>query len=301
MGKTSIEWTDESSNPIKFVDRATGQIGWHCEKISPGCAHCYAETIDARFGTKQPYTKAGTQLVEPVLIPKELGRLAKLRKPTLIFLCDMTDFFLESIPDIMRDEVFATVAQTPNAIVQILTKRPGNAARYFARREERGHVWPLPNVWLGVSVEDQKRADERIPTLLAIPANVRFLSIEPLLGPVDLSAYLAGGIHWVIVGGESGRGVRPMHPDWARAIRDQCVALDIRFFFKQWGEWAPLDLADNTIPDRAAVCLVKPNGTVIRPYRLLDGHGVEMVRVGKQAAGRLLDGRTWDEMPQTEA
>jgi protein gp37 len=140
---------------------------------------------------------------------------------------------------------------------------------------EQRLVWPLPNVWLGVSVEDQKWADIRIPALQATPAAVRFLSCEPLLGPIDLDPWQSGGppwsgIHWVIVGGESGSGARPMHPAWPRSLRDQCVEAGVPFLFKQWGAWAPHDSRS-------------------------------MRRVGKKTAGRELDGRTWDQYPQAAA
>ncbi|MDP9352690.1 MAG: phage Gp37/Gp68 family protein, partial [Chloroflexota bacterium] len=172
--------------------------------------------------------------------------------------------------------------------------------------------WPLPNLWLGVSVEDQAAADKRIPDLLETPAAVRFLSCEPLLGPVDLEPYLweeagpgwAGknpadpGLDWVIVGGESGHGARPMHPDWARSLRDQCRDAKVALFFKQWGEYRPpegLMLDQLTNPRNLAV--VAPDGTQRRHEDPMQPGDNVMVRVGKHKAGRVLDGRTWDQMP----
>ncbi|ETX26430.1 hypothetical protein RISW2_04375 [Roseivivax isoporae LMG 25204] len=149
--------------------------------------------------------------------------------------------------------------------------------------------WPLSNVWLGVSAEDQRRADERVPHLLATPAVVRFVSAEPLLGPVGLTRWsglegdgdtMGFGLDWVIVGGESGPGARPMHPDWARSLRDQCTAAGVPFFFKQWGAWAPDEIGPEDI----------------RSVEFPPGH-VEYLHVGKRAAGRKLDGRNWDEVP----
>jgi protein gp37 len=174
--------------------------------------------------------------------------------------------------------------------------------------------WPLPNVWLGVSVEDQRRADERLPLLRQTPAAVRFVSAEPLLGPIDLDLVdcmgaPTGDIHWVIVGGESGPGARPMHPDWARSLRDQCAAAGVPFFFKQWGEWVECYCevhADER--GREVVPITMRNGESVededmiermgeRGFRAGAFHGTEFVRVGKKIAGRSLDGRTHDEYP----
>jgi protein gp37 len=155
---------------------------------------------------------------------------------------------------------------------------------------------PFPNIWLGVSVEDQKRADERIPPLLETPAAIRFISAEPLLGPVDISLYLASGylepphtdiINWVIVGGESGSGARPMHPAWPAVLRDQCIGAGIPFFFKQWGEWSPYT---------AIGCAERETAIVGEGF-----HAYQLIKTGKKVAGRVLDGRTWDEFPDNRA
>ena len=182
----------------------------------------------------------------------------------------------------------------------------GGSEGFYDHLIEEPPEWPLPNVWLGVSVENQEAADKRMPLLLQTPAAVRFVSAEPLLGPVDLSRWVWGNrcpdrqcsdstwdhacqlgeqrLHWVIVGGESGPGARPMHPDWARSIRDQCVAAGVPFHFKQWGA--------HVRPDQA------PPDTWHGPDGQGDGYSDQMFRVGKKRAGRELDGRTWDQFPE---
>jgi protein gp37 len=218
------------------------------------------------------------------------------RRPRLVFVNSMSDLFHDAIPDSYIASVFAVMGLASQHTFQLLTKRharmrlllTSNAFRKEVLTNMQGgalgisshkhHLWPLSNVWLGVSVEDQRWADIRIPALASVPAAVRFLSCEPLLGPVDIARYLPN-LHWVIAGGESGPGARPMHPDWPRALRDQCATQGIPYFFKQWGAWAP-SLAYET---RAQT-------------QELDG-GVRVVRVGKHQAGRHLDGRTWDLMP----
>ena len=150
----------------------------------------------------------------------------------------------------------------------------------------------LSNAWLGVSAESQRWAKVRLPLLAETPAAVRFASCEPLFGALDIRPWLAGGLDWVIVGGESGPGARPMDPRWARSMRDQCVAADVSFFFKQWGAWAPSGaLAVRNSPERGSVVF----GELVDDA----GHRIEMRRVGKKAAGRLLDGRVWDEFPRS--
>jgi protein gp37 len=228
-----------------------------------------------------------------------------------------------------RDAVIADflklIHDTPNLEWLLLTKRPENfwyrvrlaAIEHYARTgDDAFYIWlqewriegKAPhNVWIGATVEDQERANERIPHLLKIPAKVRFLSCEPLLGPVEFSDVThradcvsrlgkpaLEGIHWVICGGESGPKARPMHPDWARSLRDQCVAAGVPFFFKQWGEWLAVSQSDDDDPDTSPgsrkeskfVCAHEDTGT-----------GECVFRVGKKAAGRLLDGREWNEFP----
>lgn len=236
MTATTIEWTEQTWNP------ATG-----CTKVSPGCDHCYAERITERFRGKGAFE-------EIVLHPDRLGQPLKRKKPTTYFVNSMSDMFHAEIPRAFIEQVWDVMEATPQHTYQILTKRPGRMKFLLNDRHatpsevDAGYelgVVPgiaydrvLPNVWLGVSVETQEHADKRIPLLLETPAAVRFLSCEPLLGPVDLSRWFAfddHGVHWVIVGGESGAGARPMAEAWARDIRDDCLHHDVPFFLKQLG------------------------------------------------------------------
>jgi protein gp37 len=231
--KSTIEWTEATWNPVRG-----------CTKISPGCKHCYAETFAERFrGVPGHPFEQGFDLR---LIPEALDLPIRWRRGRLIFVNSMSDLFHERIPDSYIDRVFETILAAPQHQFQILTKRAERLAEFCVRRS-------LPsNVWLGVSVESAKYV-WRIEHLRKVQAPVRFLSIEPLLGSVgrlDLR-----GIHWVIVGGESGWKARPVDPQWVREIREQCLRDEVPFFFKQWGG----------------------------------------KRKGRN--GRILDGRTWDEMP----
>ncbi len=236
---SSIEWTQATWNPV------TG-----CTKVSPGCAHCYAETFAERFRgvPGHPYERG----FDLQLRPERLEQPVAWARPRLIFVNSMSDLFHEGVPlDYVR-AVFDVMGRAHWHTFQVLTKRSSRLA-------ELATLLPWPdNVWMGVSVENQ-RWTCRIADLRQVPAAVRFLSCEPLLGPLQLDLR---GIHWVIVGGESGRRARPMKPDWARSIRDQCHRAGVPFFFKQWG-----------------------------------AHDAEGRRVGKGAAGRVLDMRTWDDMP----
>lgn len=331
MAETSkIEWTDATWNPV------TG-----CSVVSPGCANCYAMRM-AGTRLKDHPSRAGLTVASkagPVwnghvrLNEGWLDEPLRWRGRKMIFVCAHGDLFHESVPDDWIDRVFAVMALCPQHTFQVLTKRAGRMRDYFTQddgfgrwgyiehrakqmfRIPRGKTLApyggrnLPNVWLGVSVEDQRRADERIPDRLATPAAVRFVSAEPLLGPVKLPA----GLGWVIVGGESGPGARPMHPDWARSLRDQCAAAGVPFFFKQWGEWLEADQFFERIERGPAFIAV--DGRRWRPSRPLNfedaarlakicGHPCEQhsdgsthFRLGKGRAGALLDGREWREMP----
>lgn len=236
-----IEWTEQTWNPI---------VG--CTKISAGCKHCYAETMATRLkamGT--PGYENGFALR---LLPQRLVDPIKRRKPTVYFVNSMSDLFHEKVPEAFIDQIFGVISATPQHHYQILTKRAARLARHFATRTVPA------NVWLGVSVENRRHGVPRIDHLRTVPARVRFLSVEPLLedlGDLDLR-----GIHWVIVGGESGPKARVMKPEWAEAVRQQCADQDVAFFFKQWGGW-----------------------------------GSDGKRRAKAKNGRLLNGRTWDEMP----
>lgn len=240
---TTIEWTDSTWNP------ATG-----CTKISPGCKHCYAEGVAERFFAKQyPKNSDGSfrKFTDVRVHPDRLEEPLRRRKPTMYFVNSMSDLFHENVAEDFLRAVFATMASAPQHTFQILTKRAPRMSEVMNRwsrdgltlREGCGAI--LPNVWLGVSVESQKYADQRIPLLLQTPAAVRFLSVEPLLEEVDLQAnrnYLRGvqdgyvpPIDWVIVGGESGPGARPFGLAWAEKLRLQCLATQVPFFFKQCG------------------------------------------------------------------
>lgn len=256
---TSIEWTDVTWNPV------TG-----CSKVSPGCAHCYAERVTHRFNRDAlPWTPANAA-VNVVLHPERLDAPLHWRKPRRVFVNSMSDLFHENVPDEFIARVFAVMALSPWHTYQVLTKRPElmhaymtdfalrvnahgwpegvpMAPRFRANGLPNAVDWPLPNVWLGVSVENQHWADERIPLLLQTPAAVRFVSCEPLLGPVDLSRWMGCNdpgcctpwLDWVIVGGESGPKARPMDLAWARSLRDQCRAASVPFFMKQLGGARP--------------------------------------------------------------
>lgn len=285
---TKIEWTEQTWNPI---------VG--CSIVSPGCTNCYAMRMAARIeAMKRSHYDGTTKRVNGN--PVWTGKVAlapdhilleplRRKKPTLWFVNSMGDLFHEDAPDAWIDKVFAVMALTPQHTYQVLTKRAERMREYVANAESGSrdgiwraqfdvkpahshpaYFWPLPNVWLGVSAERQKEADERIPLLMQTPAAVRFISAEPLLGPIDVTYLAWAKLDWVICGGESGHGARPMHPDWPRKMRDQCAAAGIPFFFKQWGEWEPGDG---------------------------DCAGQQFYKVGKKAAGRTLDGKIHDAMP----
>ena len=337
MSKTTIEWTDLTWNP--------GIYG--CSKVSPACTNCYAMGMARRLRDmgKSGYMSVGgapdvvtddgewTGVVRtdpPASVEESAIRALPKRKPARVFVTSMADLFHADVPVAFLDAVFAAMATRPHLTFQVLTKRTSRMAEYAENMGIRGLAWPA-NVWAGTTVEDQTRADGRVPFLLRVPAKVRFLSMEPLLGPVDLSqwrprfdhcpeerefeetpehlrafdieggcqgcpgtgigdcvAVMTSGIGWVIAGGESGAHARPSHPDWFRALRDQCVAAGVPFHFKQWGEWAPIP------PDRGGIMrTVSSEG--VAAY----GAGAPMNRCGRPAAGRLLDGREWNEFPNT--
>lgn len=378
---TAIEWTDATWNPV------TG-----CAKVSPGCAHCYAEGVAHRFwATQYPPVRKSVGAIEfanldgsPATRPRvftdvmchedRLDQPLKWREPRRIFVNSMSDLFHEDVPFEFIAAVFGVMGASDRHTFQVLTKRPARMLAFSewlrAECRHRGdftmapwqiieeeatervgndrfpaHLpdvpWPLPNVWLGVSVENQRWADERIPMLLQTPAAVRFVSAEPLLGPVDLDPLrcdMCGGakVTWgepgsqpwcvecdhemgspgwldgldlVIVGGESGKGARPMHPDWARSLRDQCAAAGVKFFFKQWGEWAPATrehgIVGHVMPDTGRTksgieCrwIGGDGATQFPSFHGLVEPIMAIARVGKKDAGRLLDGREWSEFPE---
>jgi protein gp37 len=357
-----ISWTDETWNPIRG-----------CSRVSEGCRNCYAERVAARFrDVGQPYhglvrTQANGQpqwTGETRIVPEKLDEPLRWKRPRRVFVNSMSDLFHENVEDETIDLVFAIMALAPQHTFQVLTKRPERMRRWFDSftgddPDDRGgfcaealyclfpdrstenvekviasRFWRgLPNVWLGVSVEDQATADERIPPLLQTPAAVRFVSAEPLLGPIvfkwapkrsdgkwmctdccwgdrcDKPSHFhrpecptcggtgaVSGLDWIIVGGESGPGARPMHPQWARDIRDQCKASGVPFHFKQWGEWAP----DDVVFDCGQADGVSyTSKTLPRRFQCMELDGAKLNRVGKQPAGRLLDGVEHAEFPET--
>jgi protein gp37 len=260
--KSAIEWTDATWNPV------TG-----CTKVSPGCAHCYAETFAERFRGVQGHPFE--QGFDIKLWPERLILPLRWKEPRRIFVNSMSDLFHEAVPDEFIEKIFEVMTHANHHVFQVLTKRAERMAvwtgsKFSSSRDptrlperEQGNgtnPWPA-HIWLGVSVENQ-RFTSRIRSLKQTPALVRFLSVEPLLSPVNLESSMLDGIHWVIVGGESGPRARPVKPEWVSKIREQCERHQVPFFFKQWGAY-------------------DPSGK----------------RVGKKVAGRILDGRTWDEMP----
>jgi protein gp37 len=250
MNQSPIEWTTMTWNPV------TG-----CTKVSPGCDHCYAETFAERFrGVPGHVYERGFDLQ---LRPARLEQPLAWRRPATVFVNSMSDLFQAEVPESYIARVVEVMRQASWHTFQILTKRAERLERISRRLR-----WP-ENVWLGVSVESPLYYS-RIRQLSRVDVTVRFLSCEPLLA--TLPGLPLEGIAWVIAGGESGPGARPMQPAWVRGIRDQCRAAGVPFFFKQWGAWAPEE------PEAS-------------------GEDVSLRRVGKKQAGRVLDGRTWDEMP----
>lgn len=338
---TNIEWTDATWNPI------TG-----CSVVSAGCKHCYAMKLAGTRLQHHPSragltveTKAGPVWNGQVRFNEQwLDQPLRWRRPRRIFVCAHGDLFHESVPDEWIAAVFGIMAVAQHHTFQVLTKRPARARLWFERMRDRataeGHLhecvkgvmgyhnaarpavnleaWPLPNVWLGVSVEDQATADERIPLLLQTPAAVRWISAEPLLGPVDLRDALdeeghesggpqgwvstrAHGIDWVVAGGESGPGARPMHPDWVRSLRDQCAAAGVPFLFKQWGDWtrwAPEHPPKDVVHVSARDGRTGSSPGYVDGERVIRADTVPMVPIGKKAAGRHLDGHLHDAYPE---
>jgi protein gp37 len=349
--RSKIEWTDASWNPIRARNTKTAGVGWHCEHATTGCEHCYAEGFNKRLGTGLPFKPGHLDQgdVELFLDENMLTQPLRWKKPRKVFVGSMTDLFGRFVSDEWLHKIFAVMALTPQHTYQVLTKRSDRMRDYFQPGREQLHTrwlfaarealdgtvagggsipdgFPLRNVWLGVSTERQKEADERIPDLLATPAAVRFVSAEPLLGPIDLTrimrratdddwtycdnaltgfrAHKCGGsngpsLDWVIVGGESGKDARAMHPAWARSIRDQCHATNVAFFFKQWGEWAPSTPDEAAGNPRSGWQALAAHPHVARAVELYPENGAKFVaRVGKQAAGRLLDGVEHSQMPE---
>jgi protein gp37 len=386
MNKTKIEWADATWNPI------TG-----CTKISPGCANCYAEKMSKRLAGRCGYP--ADEPFKVTIHPDKIDEPLKWKKPRRVFVCSMSDLFHKDVPMSIITYVLRMARSCEGHTFMILTKRPARMKEAIREMVSWG-MWPVPNIWLGVTAENQEQADERIPILLDTPAAVRFVSVEPMLGPVELSPwirrYYHGGkprmkegayllppsktgkstllqyakqidpncvqradrvylttdymsalmfamgypngevyraipdlpleedpdctekglsfqtpqalitsmsapiLDWVIAGGESGPGARPCHPDWIRSVRDQCQGAGVPYFFKQWGEWVPMGSEfgqPNSWSSRKWQQRVddwRPGWDGMPWY---DGNGHSMIKVGKKAAGRLLDGREWSEFP----
>lgn len=329
--KSKIEWTDATWNPIRG-----------CSRVSEGCRHCYAERIAARFSKPgQPYAGLAEMVViaddrgigvndarwtgEVRFIPELLDQPLRWKRPRKIFVNSMSDLFHEKLTARMINEVFAAMLVCPQHTFQVLTKRPGRMKAYLSSvgardiepemaklRPGYGRLdLPWRNIWLGVSVEDQKTADERIPLLLATPAAVRWVSYEPALGPVDFRRWLyprcpcgqradcdrhedppKPPLDWIVAGGESGPGARPAHPDWFRSALADCEAAGVPFFFKQWGEWLHASQMNGAFTDAQLDSLsFKTVCRGIGPVELF-------FRVGKKRAGHLLDGTAWQEFPK---
>lgn len=341
--RTNIEWCDSTFNPW---------IG--CTSISPGCDHCYAEALmDMRIGrvkwgvgNPRSRTSAANWMMPVRWNAEEFvhcvacqwrGALRDFRRvdptgfehsmcPTCngvdyaparrrVFCASLGDVFDNEVDPRWRDDLFDLIISTPSLDWQLLTKRIGNVPSMVHSSGVLGGRGLPPNVWLGATVVNQEEADRDIPKLVGMSAGVRFLSIEPMLGPIDLRLMRRAplwaadgasaicfsserlGLNWVICGGESGRNARPMHQVWARSLRDQCAAADLPFLFKQWGEWGPAEQHEN-LSTAIQPGVISFSGDFSPGFhRDRPSDDALIVRVGKKAAGRMLDGREWNEFP----
>lgn len=310
---SKIEWCDATFNP------------WEgCQKVGPGCDNCYAETRNARYnGGTAPNWGPGAQRrrtsaanwAKPLAWNRNADAFQAVHGRRMrVFCSSLADVFDNEVPENWRIDLFSVIEETPHLDWLLLTKRIGNAA---AMLPWSACSEPWPNVWLGATVCSQAEADRDITKLLQVPAAVRFLSMEPLLGPVTFEGMFASltscdgtnmleALDWVIVGGESGPGARPMHPDWARNLRDQCAAAGVPFLFKQWGEWEICSIENGHYHcdmERNKAHWVHFDGTTTKPSWHRDGYpdadkAWAMVKVGKKASGRVLDGMTHDGFPE---
>ncbi|WP_440966088.1 phage Gp37/Gp68 family protein [Massilia sp. GER05] len=301
---SKIEWTDHTFNPW---------IG--CTKVSPGCDHCYAERdMASRLKVVQWGPHGERVRTKPANWSKPLawnrrheGFFAQHGRRQRVFCASLADVFDNQVDPAWRADLLELIDQTPDLDWLLLTKRIGNVTDMLPN----GWLMKHTNVWLGASIVNQIEADRDIPKLVALHAAVKFLSMEPLLGPVDLRGNLPGEralrwhrpmlnmLDWVIVGGESGPAARPMHPDWARDLRDQCAAAGVPFLFKQWGEWLPA-IDGRSVLGKTLIL----EGAAPLPEKL-QWHGFEcgqqVARVGKKAAGRQLDGVQHDGYPSAKS
>lgn len=341
MGANSaIEWTDATWNPIRARNLKTGKVGWHYEHATTGCEFCYAEGFNKRLGTGLEFKPGHRKDIEIFLDEEMLTLPLRWEKSRMIFPNSMTDLFADFVPDEWIDKIWAVMALTPHHTYQPLTKRAARMRECLSATDFDTRVWnaaveidckfhlpdqhpgyrimldpkqmifPLPNVWLGVSAERQQEWDERKEYLRATPAAIHFASFEPLLGDIVEPRPMSDFIRWAIVGGESGPRARPMHPDWARDLQRQCENAGVRYFFKQWGRWSP------SHPDFPKVVphAVANDGTVYFAPDIAypDGqrygealraghdkaHLTSMYPIGKAKAGRLLDGCEYNGFPE---
>lgn len=300
MGKTKIEWTNHTINPV---------VG--CSKASPGCLSCYGERMAWRLKCM------GHEKYQAVVdangwtgkIGYDMSVFEKLpKKPSHIFVCSMGDLFHKDVPFQEILTIFDIMHQCPQHTFMILTKRPQRMLEFCSKyglMPDRlgltgsGQTWP-ENVWCGVSAENQERANERIPVLLQIPSPIKFVSIEPMLGPIDLSTQL-NYLDWVIVGGESGSNARPIHPEWVTKIRDDCIEKNVPFFFKSWGQWIPHNPAHGgpyfSENIKAESSLRRCKWRDGREMKAQQDRWCKFLKVGKKYSGRVLDGKVWDQYP----
>lgn len=300
MSKTKIDWCDEVWNPV------TG-----CSKVSDGCKNCYAEKMASRLqkmGCKKYANGFKVECHEDELVRTFPG------KGKRIFVNSMSDLFHEEVTDDFILDVEREISEPWNRkhTFIILTKRPKRMMEFY---EKYKRPYPLPNLWLGVSVENQAAADARIPILLKTPAALRFVSVEPMLEAIDLGEFLpawdengysvnqltAKNLDWVICGGESGANSRPLHPDWVRSMRDQCESAGVPFFFKQWGSWEPFYDREKDDPDWRNIPKEIP-GKICR-INIVGGqgfHGERVVYFRKSKIEHLplLDGKIWNQIPE---
>lgn len=266
---TRIEWCDATINPL---------VG--CTPVSEGCEHCYAARMASRnlCPQWQGTAKGGKWTGKIKYIPSEWDKPRHWRKARRIFVCSMSDPFNSDVPEQFSVDLIFAVKDYVQHTFMLLTKRPENIYKLSRLLSSEVDDLPFDNLWLGITAENQKRFDERWPRLSEANVAHRFLSAEPLLGPLNIQCSIRdGAIQHVIAGGENGHGARPCHPDWVRSIRDQCQECGIPFFFKGWGEWSPDE---------------QP-GAMRYPW--CDRY---FWRVGKKRSGRLLDGREWNEVPE---